>query len=827
MLRHTPRAPKALTYSPKGDLFATGSNSTVILWDATSGAERSRIQLGDDVLTSMAFFPDGSRLVISRRIPTIGGTRWTYAVQIVELKDKTFTTIARPVPGGNPLVAVSPNGRYVAFEEKDLTRTVKVVQGNGKEVERPIHQVHLWDKRRESVVQKLDAPILPLRAIVFSGDGKYVAAAASSDFVAASEATPVLVWETATGKRVGEFTGHSAGMCSLAFSPDGSVLAGGGGDRKIHFWEVKTGKYLSPIVTDSSHQLAWSPRNNVLASWEMSGLSACLWNPKTGKLIRELMKAEERCQHLAFSPDGKQIVSTGRTPAIRIWDVATGKETRLANGHTATIYSLAFSPNGALLASRSGDNTVRLWDRAKHTTRYTLTLTPDSSPRFPGPFSSYSAGLSFSHDGSLLAANYVRSIGAEIKARVWDVDSGKERAALGKDFLGLTNGIAVAPNGKGVVTAGTGGTRLYSLPVGNEVPSFFGAVEDKERRVSDWCVAVSPAGRLVVAGNNADMLRFWDLTTGRRLREISTVKLGAQNAVFSPDGRILATGGGRHRGPVAKWYVQLWDVATGKPLATIGGDQDEFFSFAFSPDGRLLATADHKENRVRVWSVFTGKEMTRFDGHTADVYCVAFSPDGKILASAGADSTILLWDVSKLDGRLPAVAATPAELERCWTALRSPDAAGAFKSVRTLIQAGDAAVERIGKELKPVAVPDSKRVGQWLKDLDAERFEVRETAEQELARLGDVVEGAIQKLLDGTPSAEAKRRLTRLLDRIPVLPEGSDAMRTQRALLVLEQIGSTKAQECLRALAKGSESARLSREAKAALQRLERRAGSR
>ncbi len=437
------------------------------------------------------------------------------------------------------------------------------------------------------------------------------------------------------------------------------------------------------------------------------------------------------------------------------------------------------------------------------------------------------AGLSFSRDGSFLAATVIRPAGATPKGRVWEVDSGKEVTALGKNDPRLANAIAILPDRKGVVTAGYGGSRYYSLPEGNEVPSFFGPVAQGRDQHWDLCVAVSPSGRLLVTGSTRDMLRFVNARSGKLLREVSTPKLGAHNAVFSPDGRILATGGGRRRAPLAKLNIQLWEVATGKPLATIGDAKDCFFSFAFSPDGRLLATADHKENRVRVWCVFTGKEIARLDGHTAEVYCVTFAPDGKLLASAGADSTILLWDASTFAGRLPAVAATAGEVERCWKELRAADPADAFRGVRMLIQAGDAAVERIGKELKPVADPDRRRVEAWLKDLDSERFEARDSAEQELGRLGDVIEGTIQRQLDGKPSAEAKRRLTRLLDRIPVLPEGAEAIRLQRALLVLEQIGSSKARQCLRGVAKGAADARLTHEARAALERLERMAGER
>jgi len=515
------------------------------------------------------------------------------------------------------------------------------------------------------------------QSVAFSHDGRLLASATKAhDATTNTWYVKIMLWSVETGvlARTMSLRGRANQVASLAFSPDGRLLATGSWDTIIKLWSMEAGKGDSTLRGHRGHvnSIAFSPDGKILVSGS-SDFTVRLWDVDSAREITTLKGHANRVHAVAFSPDGKFVASGSLDRLIKIWEVGSGKEVMTLRGHASVITSLAFSPDGKLLASGSCDKTTKIWNTQTGTDTVTVSLfdrskldtvdmghpamalspdgkllarTVDSSHLMRRPFGpeielqklesgeeksflrghhGYIYTIEFSRDGKLLAS------GATDKTiRVWDLPSGRERFTL-RGHERPVNGIGFSPDGKRLASGSFDGTvRLWDIGTGREISTL------KGHRNYVRCVAFSPDGKVLASGSCDTTVRLWDVRTGRELAVLEGHAAEIRLVAFSPDGKTLTS---------ASWdtTIKLWDVAAKQEKATLSGHGARVMWIAFRRDGRLLASGAY-DGTVKFWDVESGEELMTLYGHTWPLAFIEFSPDGKKLVS-GTAINLKIWDV--------------------------------------------------------------------------------------------------------------------------------------------------------------------------------------
>ena len=395
------------------------------------------------------------------------------------------------------------------------------------------------------------------------------------------------------------------------------------------------------------------------ASWDGT---LRLWDASVGRELGTLTGHTGWINALAYSRDGRTLVSGGNDGTLRLWSATTGHELFTVTGHTSeAIGPVAFSPDGKTLASESllPDETIKL-----------LNISTGQEYSISSEYPVRTKGLAFSPDGKILAS------GSYQKIYLWNAETGVHLSTLGgqmnsgtarkfaSKILNIPPGegrtdwirtLTFSPNGCFLATGSEDKTvRLWDLSKGHEV-SFPG-------RHVDWVNALSFSSdsRLLASGSEDGQIKLWDawnvftrVSIGEVLkismdREISIIgrhENGIRALGFSSDNRLLASGGN-------DGTIQLWDVSSNLMSSTLVGHTGQIYALVFLCNDRILASGGG-DNTIRLWNTFTGQELAVITGHTAPIRTLAFLSDSRILASGGNDGTIFLWDWDRIvpDGK--------------------------------------------------------------------------------------------------------------------------------------------------------------------------------
>lgn len=461
-------------------------------------------------------------------------------------------------------------------------------------------------------------------SVAFSPDGTLLAVSDS--------AGEIHLWRMDDGKKIVTFRGHTHWICSVAFSPNGKLLASSSADGTLKLWELATGYCLKTLEgqTDWIVSVAFSREGALLASSGIDSASIRLWSVETGACLKTLQGHDHWVWAIAFSPTQSILASGSDDCTIKLWNVNTGGCLNTIPGHTSNVRSVAFSPSGSLLVSGSDDRTIKLWDAA----------TGKCLNTFNGHTSNVRS-VCFSPSGKT-----VISASEDHTLKLWDVATGQ----CLRTFYGHTahvRSVAFAPNPQqcdrdkesdlealdGLIASGGADqtVRFWDSRTGQCLKTLQGYASFVLN------VAFSPTDPLLASSSADHTIKLWNLQTRQCVNILRGHRQWVWSVVFSPNGKILASTSFDHT-------VKLWDVATGACLQTLTEHTHWVWSAAFNADGTQLATSS-SDHCIRLWDSTTGHCITMLDCQSSNVLSVAFSPCDRILASGDDDCIVKLWDI--------------------------------------------------------------------------------------------------------------------------------------------------------------------------------------
>ncbi|MGH7173877.1 MAG: PQQ-binding-like beta-propeller repeat protein, partial [Gemmataceae bacterium] len=779
-MRHVP-AILGSALSPDGKLLATTSGRSVVLWDLKAGKALHRFSCDHHshfTNPSLTFSPDGRHLgyVQSPDFACVWDVKG--GKQVAEFDGDNRH---------NMLCQFSSDGKTFLF-------------GNEK-------RLIFWDLHANREVRSIAIK----DAFLLTPDARFC--------VRFDKFRRLRFIDTVSGEETGrldvvaKYSGFENGV---AFAPDGKALAVVHQNKQVQVRGFPDGKLIFSVPLPASakrpisggdyweYQLAFPDRRTLMLGTSSGVIHR--WDLATGKEGPALTRHIGAVAGVHASPDGKTIVTTGADGVIRRWDRQTGRELSEPAGYMGRTHAV-YSPDGRYVAIGDARGRLELWDAR---IGRSLRVLQQEGPAI--------TKLAVASGGPLLAAAR-----ADNTVHFWTLPHGKEPRVL---HCGAEHNLAhmwnmrFSPDGRRLLIAdGAYHARLWEVATGKVC-----------WRATFGSAVFSPEGRTLAMAFVGPYLNLLDASSGKvraRLRQDTNAPEGLGNApamAFSPDGKHLAQ---------AVNGVYLCDAQTGTTIHHFqAADQPRGASkmelrlirrigeggvhgLAFSPDGRWLGTSGW-DGSVRLWEVATGRQVLRFDGHVGDVKQVAFGTDSRTILSCGADAQAYLWSLrpSRARGAKPS-------LDSLWTAL-ADEPAKAYRAIWAMSETKEATAFLRDKlvSVKPVS---NERLRQLIAELESDAFAVRERATKALAELGEVAVPAMRKVLADKPPLETRKRLEDLLQRVDKKVLAPDELRILRAIDALERQGTAEARQVLKKLAQGMPEARVTREAKASLERLNRR----
>lgn len=548
------------------------------------------------------------------------GWEWRYLWQFCG-GDEAFTLHRYPKP--IRALAASGDGRLLAVSTGD--------------------RLSLWDLSARRTLREL--ALTTTEAMVFSPIGDLLAVGTLS-----TPENPALeLWDMGAGKRLRSYQ-QRAEICSIAFSPDGNLLASFDVGGNVHVRELASDRTFTNLTVAPprfrSGVVAFSPDGRRLAIGEDTGRLRLL-DLQTKAFSSLDVPPGFGVIRVAFSPDSKYLAAgfASSIGTICLWDGRTGEPRGQLTNHTDSARALVFAPDSRQLASVSSDGSLRLWNlaalsqvrclRTRSGTPTALVMQPDGRTLITGGsggsvcfWDAFASNREPAHTWTRVSFGIGSA--ADLEAPSYVPGTLDPRVVR-------RSGFAFAPDSRTFITPERGGSLMLwdarPLRITTNLPALGS---------NHWCVASSPDGHWLAVANTSQNITVWDWAAGREVTNVAFPFKWFGNLGFSHSGRYLLASMHHNDYSVS---AGIWRTGTWEAVSLTGRQFQGLWSLALSSDDRFLG-AGYANGAVKVFHFPSLQLHITFTNHNGAVRGVHFSPDGLRLISASFDGSVRVWDLA-------------------------------------------------------------------------------------------------------------------------------------------------------------------------------------